>query len=86
MSLRDSIAVVINLLGVWLTARRIDWCWPVGIVAAAFYAWLFYQWKLYSNMLQGVYVLVQLHGWRHWQGAITTETRIRPLPMPAVGL
>jgi len=43
MSLRDSIAVVINLLGVWLTARRIDWCWPVGIVAAALYAWLFYQ-------------------------------------------
>ena len=35
MSLLESIAVVINLLGVWLTARRIRWCWPVGIVAVA---------------------------------------------------
>lgn len=87
MSLLESIAVVINLLGVWLTAQRIRWCWPVGIVAVALYAWLFYQWKLYSDMLlQGVYVLTQLYGWWHWQRAITTETRIRPLSMPAIEL
>ncbi len=83
MSLLESIAVVINLLGVWLTARRIRWCWPVGIVAVALYAWLFYQWKLYSDMLlQGVYVLTQLYGWWQWQRGTALETRIRPLPMP----
>lgn len=83
MSLLESIAVVINLLGVWLTARRIRWCWPVGIVAVALYAWLFYQWKLYSDMLlQGVYVLTQLYGWWHWQRGTAADTRIRPLPMP----
>ncbi|APP01340.1 nicotinamide mononucleotide transporter [Xanthomonas perforans] len=84
MSLLESIAVVINLLGVWLTARRIRWCWPVGIVAVALYAWLFYQWKLYSDMLlQGVYVLTQLYGWWHWQPGNAADTRIRPLPMPS---
>lgn len=87
MSLLESIAVVINLLGVWLTARRIRWCWPVGIVAVALYAWLFYQWKLYSDMLlQGVYVLTQLYGWWHWQRGTVADTRIRPLPMPHIEL
>ncbi|KFA17136.1 aminotransferase [Xanthomonas vasicola pv. musacearum NCPPB 4392] len=87
MSLLESIAVVINLLGVWLTARRIRWCWPVGIVAAALYAWLFYEWKLYSDMLlQGVYVLTQLYGWWHWQRGTPADTRIRPLPMPSAEL
>ncbi|PPU77964.1 nicotinamide riboside transporter PnuC [Xanthomonas cucurbitae] len=83
MSLLESIAVVINLLGVWLTARRIRWCWPVGIVAVALYAWLFYQWKLYSDMLlQGVYVLTQLYGWWQWRQSSGMQARIRPLPMP----
>ncbi|NEL42379.1 MAG: nicotinamide mononucleotide transporter, partial [Xanthomonas perforans] len=87
MSLLESIAVVINLLGVWLTARRIRWCWPVGIVAVTLYAWLFYQWKLYSDMLlQGVYVLTQLYGCWHWQRGTAADTRIRPLPMPAAEL
>ncbi|UNE62164.1 nicotinamide riboside transporter PnuC [Xanthomonas oryzae] len=83
MSLLESIAVVINLLGVWLTARRIRWCWPVGIVAVALYAWLFYQWKLYSDMLlQGVYVLTQLYGWWQWRQSSGVQARIRPVPMP----
>ncbi|AOD14105.1 nicotinamide riboside transporter PnuC [Xanthomonas fragariae] len=92
MSLLESIAVVINLLGVWLTARRIYWCWPVGIVAVALYAWLFYRWKLYSDMLlQGVYVLTQLYGWWHWQpgtaaDGTAADMRIRPLPIPRAEL
>lgn len=68
MSPLELLAVLINVLGVWLTARRIHWCWPVGIVAVLLYAWLFYQWKLYSDMLlQGVYVVLLGYGWWRWR-------------------
>lgn len=68
MSPLEILAVLTNVLGVWLTARRIHWCWPVGIVAVLLYAWLFYQWKLYSDMLlQGVYVVLLGYGWWRWR-------------------
>ncbi|CTP91635.1 aminotransferase [Xanthomonas translucens pv. arrhenatheri] len=67
MSPLELLAVLVNILGVWLTARRVRWCWPVNVVAVLLYAWLFYQWKLYSDMLlQGVYVVLQGYGWWRW--------------------
>ena len=83
MSPLELLAVVLNILGVWLTARRIHWCWPVGIVAVLLYAWLFYQWKLYSDMLlQGVYVILQGYGWWRWcQGQLDQDkVHVGPLP------
>lgn len=80
----ELLAVVINVLGVWLTARRIHWCWPVGIVAVLLYAWLFFQWKLYSDMLlQGVYTVLLAYGWWRWrQGRLEDGTvRVGPLPL-----
>lgn len=83
MSPLEILAVLINVLGVWLTARRVPWCWPVNVVAVLLYAWLFYHWKLYSDMLlQGVYVLLQGYGWWRWrQGRLEDGTvRISRLP------
>lgn len=83
MSLLELLAVLVNILGVWLTARRIHWCWPVGIVAVLLYAWLFYQWKLYSDMLlQGVYVLLQGYGWWRWRHGLGDDGRVRVGRLP----
>ncbi len=83
MSPLEIFAVVINVLGVWLTARRMRGCWPVGIVAVLLYAWLFYRWKLYSDMLlQGVYALLQGYGWWQWSTGAAGDGRIRPEPLP----
>lgn len=83
MSTLEMVAVLINVLGVWLTARRTRWCWPVGIVAVLLYARLFYDWKLYSDMLlQGVYALLQGYGWWRWSRGTLDHGRIRPQALP----
>jgi nicotinamide mononucleotide transporter len=68
MSPLEIIAVLVNVLGVWLTARRTPWCWPVSVVAVLLYVWIFYDVKLYSDMLlQVVFAFLQGYGWWRWQ-------------------
>jgi nicotinamide mononucleotide transporter len=72
MSTLEIIAVIVNVFGVWLTARRVRWCWPVSVVAVLLYAWIFYDAKLYSDMLlQGAFAVLQGYGWWRWsQGGL----------------
>jgi nicotinamide mononucleotide transporter len=83
MSPLELLAVLVNLLGVWLTARRVRWCWPVNVVAVLLYTWLFYQWKLYSDMLlQGVYVVLQGYGWWRWSQGRLDHGKVQVGPLP----
>nr|WP_216664339.1 nicotinamide riboside transporter PnuC [Pseudomonas aeruginosa] len=50
-----------------MTVRQNPWCWPIGLVMVALYAWIFFEVKLYSDMLlQMVYAALQLYGWWQW--------------------
>jgi nicotinamide mononucleotide transporter len=83
MSPLELLAVLVNVLGVWLTARRVRWCWPVNVVAVLLYAWLFYQWKLYSDMLlQVVYVVLQAYGWWRWSQGRLDDGKVHVGPLP----
>jgi nicotinamide mononucleotide transporter len=83
MSPLELLAVLVNVLGVWLTARRVRWCWPVNVVAVLLYAWLFYQWKLYSDMLlQVVYVVLQGYGWWRWSQGRLDDGKVHVGPLP----
>ncbi len=63
----EPIAVVLGVLGVWLTIRQSIWCWPIGIVQVVLYIAIFYRVKLYSDViLQIIYVVLQVSGWWHW--------------------
>ncbi|WXL24030.1 nicotinamide riboside transporter PnuC [Ectopseudomonas mendocina] len=67
MSLLEVVASAIGILAVWLTIRQNTWCWPVGLAMVLMYAWIFYDTRLYSNMLlQMVYALLQGYGWWMW--------------------
>lgn len=67
MTLIEIVAVAFGLTCVWLTIRQNIWCWPAGLVQVALYIVIFYQVKLYSNlMLHILYVGLQLYGWHHW--------------------
>ncbi|WAF83268.1 nicotinamide riboside transporter PnuC [Metapseudomonas otitidis] len=78
MSALEIIAVIVNVLGVWLTARRIRWCWPVNVVAVLLYAWIFFSVKLYSDMLlQLVFVVLQFYGWWQWSKGGSNQGRVR---------
>ena len=67
MSPLEIIASALGVWAVWLTVRQNRWCWPLGLVMVLMYAWIFYDGKLYSNMLlQGVYAVLQGYGWWQW--------------------
>ncbi len=67
MSLIELIAASLGVLAVWLTIRQNLWCWPIGLVMVLIYSWIFYDVKLYSDMLlQGIYAVLQLYGWWQW--------------------
>jgi nicotinamide mononucleotide transporter len=67
MSALELCASLLGLIAVCLTVRQNPWCWPIGLVMVVMYAWIFFQGKLYSNMLlQCVYAILQLYGWWQW--------------------
>jgi len=67
MSSLELFAAALGVLAVWLTIRQNPWCWPIGLVMVLLYSWIFFDVKLYSDMLlQLVYAVLQLYGWWQW--------------------
>ena len=63
----EALAVVLTLVAVYLTAREIIWCWPLGMVSVVMYAFVFYDARLYADMgLQGLYFALAAYGWWAW--------------------
>ncbi|AMH43973.1 aminotransferase [Burkholderia sp. PAMC 28687] len=76
MSVLEIIGVIVSALAIWLTARRRMLCWPVGLASVALYGWIFFDAKLYSDMLlQGAFAVLQVYGWWVWleQGKRNTQ-------------
>lgn len=67
MSWLELLAATLGIIAVWLTVRQNSWCWPIGLIMVVLYAWLFYDWRLYSNLLlQLLFAALQLYGWWQW--------------------
>ena len=67
MSWMEAVAVVFGVACVWLTIRQSIWCWPTGLVQVFLYIFIFYEVKLYSDLiLHVIYVGLQIYGWQHW--------------------
>lgn len=67
MSLIEGIATVFGLICVWLTVKQSIWCWPAGIIQVTLYIFVFYDARLYSDMiLHIIYVFINIYGWYHW--------------------
>ena len=63
----EIVAVVVTLLAVYLTAKQIIWCWPLGMFSVTLYGVVFYQARLYADMgLQGLYFALAVYGWWAW--------------------
>jgi nicotinamide mononucleotide transporter len=67
MSLIEIVAASAGLLCVWLVTRQSILCWPVGLLQVTLYVWVFYEAKLYSDvLLHLIYVVLQIYGWHYW--------------------
>lgn len=83
----EGIAAVCGLLCVWLTVRQNVLCWPTGLIQVVLYVGVFYQAKLYSDLiLHVIYVIMQVYGWYHWLhgGRERTELAVSVLSVPAL--
>lgn len=63
----ELIAVIFGLIAVWLNVRQNIWGWPAGLVQVVLYIFVFYDAKLYSDLILSViYIFLQLYGWYSW--------------------
>lgn len=70
MSELEWLAAAFVLTNVALVALRSVWNYPFALVAVTLYAFVFYEAKLYSDMLlQGFFFALNLYGWVAWIGA-----------------
>ncbi|MFZ9745713.1 MAG: nicotinamide riboside transporter PnuC [Opitutaceae bacterium] len=67
MSGAEAVATLLGLLGVGLMVRQHVWAWPVGIVQVILSGWVFWQSRLYSDvLLQVIFLVLQGYGWWTW--------------------
>lgn len=67
MSAVEAAGTALYLWSVWLAARNRTLTWPVGNVAVILFAILFYQIRLYSDLVEQAYYLVTgFYGWWAW--------------------
>jgi nicotinamide mononucleotide transporter len=82
MSTIEAVGAVFGFLCVVLYIRQNIWSWPVGLVQIALFIVVFYDARLYSDLvLHVIYLLMQVFGWYHWhkggeQGAPLKVTRL----------
>ncbi len=63
----EATAVVFGLAAVWLTVKQSIWCWPAGLVQVTIYSYIFFEVRLYSDLiLHVIYIGIQIYGWHHW--------------------
>ncbi len=63
----EAFGFVTGTLNVWLVTRQNIWSWPLGVVNALVYMFVFARTGLYSDTgLQAVYLLLSVYGWWHW--------------------
>lgn len=67
MTLIEALAALLVVVNVALVARRSIWNYPFAILAVAIYAVVFFDARLYSDMLlQGFFLVVNIVGWVDW--------------------
>ncbi len=67
MTTIELVAVVFGFACVALTVKQNIWCWPTGLVQVFLFIFIFYDAKLYSDLiLHVIYVIMQIYGWHHW--------------------
>lgn len=63
----EPLAALLGVLSVWLMTKQKPLAWPVGLLMVLLYVLVFYEARLYSEMLlQLIYALLQGYGWWRW--------------------
>jgi nicotinamide mononucleotide transporter len=72
MNWMEAVAVAFGACAVALTVRQNLWCWPAGLVQVSLYVYVFFEARLYSDMvLHVIYVVLQVYGWYRWRAGLS---------------
>lgn len=91
----ETIGTVFGLLSVWLTVRKSIWCWPTGLINVVLFFVMFYQAKLYSELITySAFFVLGVYGWWEWlyggedrtELPVTRTPRRVALVLAAIGL
>jgi nicotinamide mononucleotide transporter len=64
----ETVGILFGLLSVYYAVKESMWTWTTGTVNVVLFAWLFWEARLYVNViLQIIYVLYNLYGWWMWR-------------------
>lgn len=64
----EILAAITTLVCVILLNVKNIWGWPVGIIAAGLYSFVFFEVELYSQViLQCIFILQSIAGWFYWK-------------------
>lgn len=67
LSWLELIGTLLNISTVYLITKRKIINWPIGIIASALFAILFFQFRLYSDFIENIYYIVTgFWGWWLW--------------------
>ncbi len=82
------IACGFGFAAVLLTIFRSVWCWPIGLVQVALFVVVFYQNRLYADMiLHVIYVVLQFYGWFAWlRSRRHSDTNVVTQPAEAISV
>jgi nicotinamide mononucleotide transporter len=70
-------ATVAGLICVYLVIKRSIWCFAFGFVQVTIYSWIFFEVRLYSDMLLHLfYIGFQIYGWHIWSKTKDSRGRI----------
>lgn len=73
----EILAMLLSIGGIWLTTRRILWCWFVSIIASALYGYIFWRERLYADaFLQLFFITFAIYGWYCWYSGKKSDTSI----------
>jgi nicotinamide mononucleotide transporter len=67
MSLFEIIGTIFGLASVVLTVREDIWCWPTGIVNIVLFMVMFFDARLYGDVVNyAVMLVLSIYGWYEW--------------------
>lgn len=79
----ELVGALLSVWAVWLTAKRLPLCWPIGLLSVVMYAWIFIDTKLYSDaLLQAAFAGLIVYGWVRWVKNLDAGGRVRVAPLP----
>jgi nicotinamide mononucleotide transporter len=83
MSPIEMVATLLGVTNVFLIVRRSVWNYPYGLIMVTLYAYIFYDAKLYSDVLLQIFFFgIQVYGWCNWlqgrqhDGLVRIETML----------